>query len=188
MKSPELLAPCGDFDCLVAAVQNGADAVYFGSSLFNARASATNFDINNMEKAIDYAKVRGVKTHLTLNTLIKDDEFKQAIEIANKAYSFGIDAIIVQDLGLARYLIKNFPGLSVHASTQMTIHNLSGAIQAQELGFDRVVLAREVPISEIKKICDNTEIEIEAFIHGALCISYSGQCLFSSIVGRSFWK
>ncbi len=188
MKLPELLAPCGDFDCLVAAVQNGADAVYFGSSSFNARASATNFDLDNMERAIDYAKVRGVKTHLTLNTLIQNDEFDQAIEIANKAFSYGIDAIIVQDLGLARYLINNFPGLGIHASTQMTIHNLSGALEAQELGFSRVVLAREVPLSEIKKICENTKIEIEAFIHGALCISYSGQCLFSSMVGRSFWK
>ena len=188
MKIPELLAPCGDFDCLVAAVQNGADAVYFGSSLFNARASATNFDKDNLERAIDYAKLRGVKTHLTLNTLIKNDEFEQAIEVANMAYSYGIDAIIVQDLGVAMYLIKNFPGLDVHGSTQMTIHNLSGALEAQELGFKRVVLSREVPISEIKKICQAVQIEIEAFVHGALCISYSGQCLFSSIVGRAFWK
>lgn len=109
MKKPELLSPVGDFDCLVAAVQNGADAVYFGSSMFNARASATNFDLSNIEKAIDYAKLRGVKTHLTLNTLIKDNEFEQAANVANKVYSYGIDAIIVQDLGLARYLIKNFP-------------------------------------------------------------------------------
>ena len=109
LKRPELLSPVGDFDCLVAAVQNGADAVYFGSSMFNARASATNFDLNNIEKAIDYAKLRGVKTHLTLNTLIKNEEFEQAVQIASKAYSYGIDAIIVQDLGLARFLIKNFP-------------------------------------------------------------------------------
>ena len=109
MKRPELLSPVGDFDCLIAAVQNGADAVYFGSSMYNARASATNFNMDNIEKAIDYAKLRGVKVHLTLNTLIKDKEFPQAIEIANKAYSYGIDAIIVQDLGLARFLIKNFP-------------------------------------------------------------------------------
>lgn len=109
MKTPELLAPCGDFDCLVAAVQNGANAVYFGSSLFNARASAANFGSDSLEKAIDYAKIRGVKTHLTLNTLIKNDEFEQAVEIANVAYSYGIDAIIVQDLGLAMYLINHFP-------------------------------------------------------------------------------
>ena len=109
MKRPELLSPVGDFDCLKAAVQNGADAVYFGASMFNARASATNFDLENIEKAIDYAKIRGVKTHLTLNTLIKNNEFEQAIQIANKAYFYGIDAIIVQDLGLARFLIKNFP-------------------------------------------------------------------------------
>jgi len=130
MKVPELLSPVGDYDCLVAAVQNGADAVYFGSSLFNARASATNFDLGNIEKAIDYAKLRGVKTHLTLNTLIKDNEFEQAVELANKVYSYGIDAIIVQDLGLAQFLIKNFPGLEVHASTQMTFHNLSRYIRS----------------------------------------------------------
>ena len=108
-KSQNYFRQFGDFDCLVAAVQNGADAVYFGSSFFNARASATNFNLDNIEKAIDYAKLRGVKTHLTLNTLIKNCEFEQAIEVANKVYSYGIDAIIVQDLGLARYLIKNFP-------------------------------------------------------------------------------
>ena len=169
---------------MVAAVQNGADAVYFGSSMFNARASATNFDLNNIEKAIDYAKLRGVKTHLTLNTLIKNEEFEQAISIASKAYSFGIDAIIVQDLGLARYLINNFHDLEVHASTQMTIHNLSGVIEAQNLGFSRVVLSRELPIEEIKHIKENSNIELEAFLHGALCISYSGQCLFSSMIGR----
>lgn len=183
MKIPELLAPVGDFDCLVAAVQNGADSVYFGSSFFNARASATNFDLNSIEKSIDYAKLRNVKTHLTLNTLIKENEFEQAAEVANQIYAYGIDAIIVQDLGLARFLIKTFPDLPIHASTQMTIHNLAGALKMQELGFKRVVLAREVPIAEIKRICENTKIEVEAFLHGALCISYSGQCLFSSMVG-----
>lgn len=183
MKVPELLAPVGDFDCLVAAVQNGADSVYFGSSNFNARASATNFTLDTIEKSIDYAKLRNVKTHLTLNTLIKDNEFEEAVEVANKVYSYGIDAIIVQDLGLARYLIKHFPDLPIHASTQMTIHNLAGALKIQDLGFKRVVLSREVSIPEIKRICENTQIEIETFLHGALCISYSGQCLFSSIVG-----
>ena len=130
-----------------------------------------------------YAKLRGVHTHLTLNTLIKDSEFEDAIILAKKAYEFGIDAIIVQDIGLARYLIKNFPDLPIHASTQMSIHNLEGVLEAQDLGFKRVVLARELSLNEISNICSNTNVEIETFIHGALCISYSGQCLFSSMVG-----
>lgn len=191
MKDVELLIPVGDFDCLVAAVQNGADTVYFGSSMFNARNSATNFDIYTLEKAIDYAKLRNVKTNLTLNTLIKDDEFEEAINIAKKAYEFGIDAIIVQDLGLASYLIKNFPSLPIHASTQMTVHNLEGVLQLEKLGFKRVVLSRELSFEEIEYICKNSNVEIESFIHGALCISYSGQCLFSSSVGgrsRKPWK
>ena len=179
----ELLSPVGDFECLKAAVQNGADAVYFGAGSFNARAFATNFDDEVLEKAINYAKLRGVKTNLTLNTLIKNSEMKNAIELAKKAYEFGIDAIIVQDLGLARYLIKNFPGLAVHASTQMSVHNLEGVLALQKMGFSRVVLSRELSLEEIEYICKNSDIEIEVFVHGALCISYSGQCLFSSMVG-----
>lgn len=183
MKKLELLSPVGDFECLKAAVQNGADSVYFGASNFNARASATNFDLTNLKEAISYAKLRGVNTHLTLNTLIKDTEFEDAILLAKKAYEFGIDAIIVQDLGLARYLIKHFPDLPIHASTQMTIHNLEGAKECEKLGFKRVVLSRELSLEEIEYICKNANVEIETFIHGALCISYSGQCLFSSMVG-----
>ena len=179
----ELLSPVGDFDCLKAAVQNGADAVYFGANSFSARAFASNFDDNTLEQAINYAKVRGVKTNLTLNTLIKNDEMYNAIALAKKAYEFGIDAIIVQDLGLAKYLIKNFPGLPVHASTQMSVHNLDGVIALQKMGFSRVVLSRELSLKEIEYICKNSDVEIEVFIHGALCISYSGQCLFSSMVG-----
>ena len=179
----ELLSPVGDFECLKAAVQNGADAVYFGANLFSARAFASNFDNDALEKAINYAKIRGVKTNLTLNTLIKNNEMAEAINLAKKAYHLGIDAIIVQDLGLARFLIKNFPGLHVHGSTQMSIHNLEGALELQKLGFSRVVLSRELNLSEIEHICKNSNIEIEAFVHGALCISYSGQCLFSSMIG-----
>ena len=173
----------GDFESLKAAVQNGADSVYFGSNTFNARAFANNFTEDTFKKAIEYAKIRGVKTNLTLNTLIKDDEFSDALILAAKAYEFGIDAIIVQDLGLARKLIKLFPNLPIHASTQMTVHNLNGALELQDLGFKRIVLARELSLDEIEYICKNTKIEIECFIHGALCISYSGQCLFSSIIG-----
>ena len=179
----ELLSPVGDFDCLKAAVQNGADAVYFGANIFSARAFASNFDDDTLAKAIDYAKIRGVKTNLTLNTLIKNDEMYNAIALAKKAYEYGIDAIIVQDLGLARYMIKNFPGLAVHASTQMSVHNLEGVLTLQNMGFSRVVLSRELSIQEIEHICKNSNVEIEAFVHGALCISYSGQCLFSSMVG-----
>ena len=134
----ELLSPVGDFECLKAAVQNGADAVYFGAGSFSARAFATNFDDEALEKAITYAKLRGVKTNLTLNTLIKNDEMQNAINLAKKAYEFGIDAIIVQDLGLARYLIKNFPGLAIHASTQMSVHSLDGVLALEKMGFSRV--------------------------------------------------
>ena len=179
----ELLSPVGDFECLKAAVQNGANSVYFGSDTFSARAFASNFNINELEKAIQYAKIRGVKTHLTLNTLVTDTEFESAMNVAKKAYEFGIDAIIVQDLGLAMALMRAFPDLPIHASTQMTVHNLNGALKLQELGFRRVVLARELSVNEIAYICKNTNIEIETFIHGALCISYSGQCLFSSMLG-----
>ena len=179
----ELLSPVGDFDCLKAAVQNGANAVYFGSNLFSARAFAKNFDKEELEQAINYAKLRGAKTHLTLNTLIKDEEFEEAFNVAKTAYEFGIDAIIVQDLGLAINLIKSFPDLEIHASTQMTTSNLEGVKKLQDLGFKRVVLSRECSISEIEHICKNSKIDIEVFTHGALCISYSGQCLFSSMVG-----
>ena len=179
----ELLSPVGDFECLKAAVQNGANSVYFGADIFSARAFATNFDDEALEKVIEYAKIRGVKTNLTLNTLIKNDEFESALDLAKKAYKFGIDAIIVQDLGLAMKLIKTFPDLPIHASTQMTVHNLNGALKLQDLGFKRIVLSRELSVNDIDFICKNTDVEIETFIHGALCISYSGQCLFSSMIG-----
>lgn len=179
----ELLSPAGDFECLQAAVQNGADSVYFGADSFSARASATNFGLDEVKKAIEYAKIRGVKTNLALNTLIKDEEFSEALELAKKAYEFGIDAIIVQDLGLAKKLIKLFPDLPIHGSTQMTVHNLNGALELEKLGFKRVVLSRELSTDEIEHICKNSNIEIECFAHGALCISYSGQCLFSSMLG-----
>lgn len=179
----DLLSPVGDFDCLKTAVQNGANSVYFGADLFSARAYASNFNLQQLEEAILYAKTRGVKTNLTLNTLVTDNEFDEAFGLAKKAYEFGIDAIIVQDLGLAKQLIKCFPDLDIHASTQMSIHNLQGVLKMQELGFKRVVLARELSIQEIEYICNNSNIEIECFIHGALCISYSGQCLFSSMIG-----
>lgn len=183
MPQVELLSPVGDWNCLKAAVQNGADSVYFGNEQFNARIYANNFQIDDMKKAIQYCKIRNVKTHLTLNTLIKNSEFKTAITLAKSAYEAGIDAIIVQDLGLAKFLIDNFPNLPIHASTQMTTHNLQGVLELEKIGFSRVVLSRELSIEEIEYICQNTKVEIETFIHGALCICYSGQCLFSSVAG-----
>lgn len=179
----ELLSPVGDFECLKAAVQSGANSVYLGTSLFNARASASNFGKVELKEAIKYAKLRNVKINFTLNTLIKDEEFDDAISIVKYIYSLGVDSIIVQDLGLAKYIINNFPDIDVHASTQMTIHNLQGVLALERLGFKRVVLSRELSLSEIEYICQNSNIEIEAFVHGALCISYSGQCLFSSTIG-----
>ena len=183
MNQIELLSPVGDFECLKAAVQAGADCVYFGGSMFNARASAGNFNDEDLKKAIEYAKIRNVKTNLALNILIKNDEFNDAFELAKKAYEYGIDAIIVQDLGLAKKLIESFPDLPIHASTQMTIHNLEGVLEAEKLGFKRVVLSRELSLNEIKYICEHSNVEIEVFIHGALCICYSGQCLLSSMIG-----
>ncbi len=183
LKKVELLSPVGDFECLKAAVQNGADAVYLGAADFNARYSAKNFNIEELEQAINYSHLRNVKVFLTLNTLIKNEEFESALELANKAYEIGIDGIIVQDLGLANFLIKNIPNLPIHASTQMTCHNLSGAKELEKTGFKRIVLARELSLSEIEHITSNTSCEIEVFTHGALCISYSGQCLYSSLIG-----
>ena len=183
MNEIELLSPAGDFDCLKAAVQAGANCIYFGGSMFNARSSAGNFDDEELKKAIEYAKLRNVKTNLALNILIKNDEFDDALELAKKAYEYGIDAIIVQDLGLAKKLIESFPDLPIHASTQMTIHNLEGVLEAEKLGFKRVVLSRELSLNEIKYICENSKIEVEIFVHGALCICYSGQCLLSSLIG-----
>lgn len=179
----ELLSPVGDFDCLKAAVQNGANAVYFGGQLFNARYSAKNFDKDGIREAVNYAKSRNVKINFTLNILLKNNEFDDAIDVVKYIYELGVDAVIVDDLGFAKYIIDNFPGMEVHGSTQMTIHNLDGAIALKNLGYSRVVLARESTLSDIDYICRNANIDIEAFIHGALCISYSGQCLFSSAIG-----
>lgn len=184
MKVPELLSPVGDLECLKAAVQNGANTVYLGASSFNARARATNFNNENLKEAILYAKLRNVKVNLTLNTLLKEDELNEAISLAVFAYNCGVDAIIIQDLGLAKFLHTNYPEITLHASTQMTVHNLEGVKQLEAFGFKRVVLSRELSISEIEYIRKNTNVELEVFIHGALCISYSGQCLFSSMVGN----
>ena len=182
MKKPELLSPVGDFECLKAAVQNGADAVYLGTGNFNARARAKNFNLEELASAIIYAKLRNVKVNVVLNILIKNEEFYEAAQLAIDVYNLGADALIIQDLGLLTYLKTNYPEIILHASTQTTTHNLLGVKQLENIGVSRVVLSRELSINEIKNICENSNIEVETFIHGALCICYSGQCLFSSIV------
>lgn len=179
----ELLLPAGNFESVKAAVQNGADAVYFGGKNFNARRNAANFEDDFLKTAIDYCALRGVKTYLTLNTLILDKELKEALKFAENVYNMGIDAVIVQDMGLVRMLKKYLPDLELHASTQMGVCDVYGAALMKEVGFKRVVLSRETPLNEIKHIHDNVDIELEAFAHGAMCVSFSGHCLFSSMVG-----
>ncbi|MBQ2662524.1 MAG: U32 family peptidase [Clostridia bacterium] len=180
----ELLLPAGNFESVIAAVQNGADAVYFGGKNFNARRNASNFDDEFLKKAIDYCALRGVKTYLTLNTLVFDKELNEALNLAKSVYEMGIDAVIIQDLGLARVLKNKLPDLELHASTQLGVHDTDGASLMKKLGFTRVVLARETPLEEIKRIHDNVDIDLEAFAHGAMCVSFSGHCLFSSMVGQ----
>ena len=180
--SIELLAPAGDFDALVAAVQSGADAVYLGTQCLNARAGAGNFDREGLKRAVDYAHERGVRVHVTVNTMLKDGEEDQLCDVADQIAASGADAAIVQDLGAAAFLKAVLPSLPLHASTQMAIHNRQGVAFAREAGFDRVVLAREMSYDEIAE-CAREGIELEAFVHGALCVSCSGQCLFSSLIG-----
>lgn len=180
----ELLAPAGSFDALKAAVSTGADAVYFGGNTLNARVFGKNFTDEEIIEAADYCKTFGVKSYLTLNTLVSDNELKKIIPFLKTVNDSNVTAVIVQDLGLAS-LIKNVaPDLPIHASTQMTIHNLNGVKQAEKLGFSRVVLSRELPESELKYISKNSPLELEAFIHGALCMCYSGQCYMSSVIGE----
>lgn len=179
----ELLAPAGTYDAFLAAVENGADAIYLGGKLFNARANACNFDLKELEEMVKFAHLRNVKIYITLNTLLDNKELAEALNFAYDLYNINIDAVIVQDLGLAKILHEYIPNLELHASTQMTVYNLQGVKELQKMGFKRVVLARELSFEEIKNICDNTSIEIEIFVHGALCISYSGQCLMSSMIG-----
>lgn len=179
----ELLAPVGTIESLYAAVQNGANAVYLGGKLFNARYNATNFDSEELKSAIKYAHLNNVKVYVTVNILIDDKEIEDSLDYIKFLYEIDVDAIIVQDIGLASAVRELFPKLPIHGSTQMTINNLYGAKHLEELGFTRVVLARETPLEEIQKIKSSTNIELESFVHGALCVSYSGQCLMSSMIG-----
>lgn len=183
MRIPELLAPVGSREALAAAVQNGADAIYLGGKMFSARQYADNFDREELRAAFDYAHVRGVKVYITVNTLLADTEFPEALDYLNFLYENGADAVIVQDVGLAGASRKLIPELALHASTQMTVHNSEGAAFLKDNGFKRVVLARELSLREIDQIKTKTGVEIEVFVHGALCICYSGQCLMSSMIG-----
>lgn len=179
----ELLAPAGSFDSLTATINAGADAVYIGGNKFGARAYANNFDQDEVIKAIDYAHIHERKLYLTVNTLLKNKEMKELYAYLLPYYQAGLDGVIIQDMGVFHLLKKHFPELPIHASTQMTVTGVEGAKLLENLGFERVVTAREMNLEEIKQIHDETNIEIESFIHGALCYCYSGQCLFSSMVG-----
>ena len=179
----ELLAPAGSMEAVTAAVQNGADAVYFGYGDFNARRGARNFTREEAAAAVSYCHLRGCKVNLTLNTLLTDRELPAAAEVAAHASGIGVDAVIVQDLGAARMLRQSVPDLPIHGSTQMTVHSLDGVKLCADLGMTRVVLGRELSRDQIAYICQNAPIEIEVFGHGALCMCWSGQCFFSSVIG-----
>ncbi len=179
----ELLAPAGSMEALRAAVQNGANAVYLGVGTFNARQSAKNFTLQALTEAVKYCHIRGVAVHLTLNTLVSDQEMEEAVNLIRQAAASGVDAFIVQDLGVLQLCRRIAPGVPVHGSTQMTVCSLPGVLLCAAWGLSRVVLSRELSQSEIEYICKNSPIEIEVFAHGALCMSYSGQCYLSSAIG-----
>jgi len=183
MKKIELLAPAGSIESLHAAVNCGADAVYLGGNKFSARAYASNFDDDKIAEVVKYCHIYGVKVHITINTLIKDSELADAVNYAKYLYKVGVDALIIQDIGLAKLLKSELNDFEIHASTQMTVHNAEGALFLKSMGFKRVVLSRELSLKEVKGISSCIGMETEMFIHGALCISYSGQCLMSSLIG-----
>lgn len=184
MHTLELLAPAGNWTAMVAAVQSGADAVYFGGKQFNARQNADNFDDAGIKSAVDYLHLRGKRAYITLNTLIKEHEMADVLRFVAQCYQIGVDALILQDIGLASCVKKYFPLLPIHASTQCGIHNTMGVQKASELGFSRVILARETSIADMKIIHEAVpNMALEAFVHGALCVSFSGQCLMSSMLG-----
>lgn len=183
MKKIELLAPAGGIESLYAAVNNGCDAVYFGGKQFNARGNAQNFLDEDLKQAVEYCHLRGVKAFITLNILYKQSELENLYNFISYLYKIGVDSVIIQDMGAFKLIKNNFPNLSLNASTQLTAHSLDDVKYLEGLGFKRVVLSRELSLDEIKEISKNTNIEIECFIHGALCVCYSGQCLFSSMIG-----
>ena len=180
----ELLAPAGSRQALQAAVQNGADAVYLGAGAFNARMGARNFSMEELAEAVTYCHIRGVKVYLTVNTLVTDREMEQAAELLRQAALCGVDAFILQDLGLVSLCRQMAPGVPMHASTQMGIHSLEGARQAAEMGLTRVIVAREMAQENLRYLCRHSPVEVEVFAHGALCMCHSGQCYFSAVVGQ----
>ena len=182
-KQVELLSPAGSWDALVAAVQNGADAIYMGGTKFSARRMADNFDNDKLKEAIDYAHLYGVKIYITINILIKEKELDDLRSFLPLLEEYSVDGVIIQDLGAIRIIAQEYPKLSLHASTQMTVHQLEGVQVLENMGFSRVVPARELTLEEIRHITQNSQVKVETFIHGALCVSYSGQCLMSSILG-----
>ena len=182
-KDFELLAPAGSLEILKGVIESGADAVYVGGSMFGARAYANNFTEEELLKAIDFAHLRGVKVYLTVNTLIKNSEFSKLYDYLLPYYKRGLDAVIVQDIGVVKAIHEYFPSMEIHTSTQMTVTGADGVRFLSQFGVTRVVMAREVSLAEMKRIHEETGMELEAFVHGALCYSYSGQCLFSSILG-----
>lgn len=179
----EILAPAGSMESLVAGVRSGANAIYLGGKSFNARRNAGNFDNEEMKKAVEYCHQRGVKVYLTLNIIVSDEEMREAYNAVKDALSNGIDAFIVQDIGVAKMIREHFPTARLHGSTQMSIMSPSGAKAAEQMGFKRIVLPREMSLDEIKEIRENTSLELELFVHGALCMSVSGQCYLSSMIG-----
>ncbi len=182
-KDFELLAPAGSLEILKGVIESGADAVYVGGSMFGARAYANNFTEEELLEAIDFAHLRGVKVYLTVNTLIKNSEFSKLYDYLLVYYKRGLDAVIVQDIGVVKAIHEYFPSMEIHTSTQMTVTGADGVRFLSQFGVTRVVMAREVSLAEMKRIHEETSMELEAFVHGALCYSYSGQCLFSSILG-----
>ncbi len=184
MKELEILAPAGSMESMLAAVNSGCDAVYFGYGQFNARRNAKNFDADAFRQMAQICKARGVKMYMTLNTIVYDREMEDLKESVKAACENGVDAILVQDLGVMELLRQWAPSIPLHASTQMAVHNVSGAKQMQELGFTRVVLAREMSAAEIRAVVEQVPVETEIFVHGALCMCLSGQCYMSSLIGE----
>ena len=178
MTKVELLCPAGSYEAFEAALYNGADAIFLAGELYGARANAANFTLEEMKKAVSLAHLYGVKVHVTLNTLIHDDELDQCRDYLKELETMGVDAIIVQDLGIMTIIQHEFPSLTIHASTQMHVHNQMGIEQCKKWHIERCVVARETPLDEIAKMCQQG-IEIEVFVQGAYCVSYSGECQYT---------
>ena len=182
-KLPELLAPAGSFEALTAAISGGADAIYIGGKSFGARAYAKNFDIEEIKRAAELCHIHGVKLYATVNTLVFDRELYDLSDYVYELYCAGVDALICADLGAIAEIRRRVPDMPIHASTQMCVHNTAGADAAQALGCERVVVARELSEEDIRTVVEKSKAEVEVFLHGALCVCHSGQCLMSSLVG-----